>query len=157
MFEEHKGSNGHLKVHVALNVSDVEKSVAFYGAMFGVEPVKHKPGYAKFDITEPPLNLTLNHSSNIAGAGALSHLGIQVPSTSLVLEAKERLNSRGLATFDEMNTDCCYALQDKIWITDPNGYRWEIFVVKVGDTRPDLATPQGEKVALPVANRSCCG
>ena len=156
MFEEHKSSNGHLKVHVALNVGDVEKSVGFYSAMFGVDPVKHKPGYAKFDIAEPPLNLTLNHSNHIASPGALSHLGIQVPSTGLVLEAKERLNSRGLATFDEMNTDCCYALQDKIWITDPDGYRWEVFVVKVGDTRPDLTTGPHERGSLPVSNPSCC-
>ena len=162
MFKEQNISNERLKVHVALNVSDVEKSVAFYSAMFGVDPVKHKPGYAKFDIAEPPLNLTLNHASHIDGQGALSHLGIQVPSTELVLEAKERLNSRGLATFDEMSTDCCYALQDKIWITDPNGYRWEVFVVKVGDTRPDLnaALPEAasrEKRSLPVSNLSCCG
>ena len=156
MFEEHNCSNGQLKVHVALNVSDVEKSVAFYSAMFGVEPVKHKPGYAKFDISEPPLNLTLNHSNQIPSRGALSHLGIQVPSTDLVLEAKERLNSRGLATFDEMNTDCCYALQDKIWITDPNGYKWEVFVVKVGDTRPDLNSALPVEGSLPVANVSCC-
>jgi catechol 2,3-dioxygenase-like lactoylglutathione lyase family enzyme len=128
-----------LKTHVALNVSDVEESVKFYSAMFGVDPVKLKPGYAKFDIANPPLNLTLNFAGEIKGQGALNHLGVQVPGTEHVLEAKQRLERAGLATFDEMNTDCCYALQDKVWVTDPNGYRWEIFFVKVGDTRPDIS------------------
>src|SRR6185503_13395483 len=127
-----------LKVHVALNVRNIEESVAFYRAMFGVEPAKLKPGYAKFDVSEPALNLTLNYIGPVADLGALNHLGIQVRSTEEVLAAKDRLTHAGLATFDEMSTDCCYALQDKVWVSDPNGYRWEVFVVKVGDTRPDL-------------------
>jgi catechol 2,3-dioxygenase-like lactoylglutathione lyase family enzyme len=128
-----------LKVHVALNVDDVEESVKFYGAMFGIEPVKHKPGYAKFDVASPALNLTLNYTGPVEGKGALNHLGIQVASTDEVNLAKARLQEAGLATFDEMGTDCCYALQDKVWITDPNGYRWEFFVVKVADTKPELS------------------
>jgi len=106
--------------------------------------VKLKPGYAKFDVAEPGLNLTLNASNriDIPVAGALNHLGIQVASTEAVKEAAGRLKAEGLATFEEENTDCCYALQDKVWVTDPNGYRWEVFVVKVGDTQPELtATP----------------
>lgn len=103
-----------LKTHVALNVNDVDESVSFYRAMFGAEPVKHKPGYAKFDIADPPLNLTLNFAGEVTQRGALNHLGIEVPGLEHVLEAKERLQQAGLATFDEMNTDCCYALQDKI-------------------------------------------
>ena len=127
-----------LKVHVALNVNNLEESVKFYRSMFGAEPVKLKPGYAKFDVAEPALNLTLNYNGEVKERGALNHLGIQVGSTEAVLEAKERLEKAGLVTFDEINTDCCYALQDKVWITDPNGYRWEVFVVKVGDTKPEL-------------------
>ena len=87
--------------------------------------------------------------------GALNHLGVEVSSTEAVLQAKERLIAQGLATFDEMGTDCCYALQDKIWVTDPNGYRWEIFVVKVADTAPELNVALNEGVA-PGAAESCC-
>jgi catechol 2,3-dioxygenase-like lactoylglutathione lyase family enzyme len=143
-----------LKVHVALNVNDVEESVKFYGAMFGIEPVKHKPGYAKFDVAQPALNLTLNYTGPVEGAGALNHLGVQVVSTDEVLRTKTRLQEAGLATFEEMGTDCCYALQDKIWITDPNGYRWEFFVVKVEDTKPELSFVPIEPVSK--QGRQCC-
>ena len=143
-----------LKVHVALNVNDVEESVKFYQAMFGAEPVKHKPGYAKFDIAEPALNLTLNYTGAVENQGALNHLGIQVASTDAVLHAKARLEEAGLATFDEMGADCCYALQDKIWIADPNGYRWEFFVVKVADTKPELTVAAAQESAAKA--RSCC-
>ncbi len=143
-----------LKVHVALNVNDLEESVKFYRAMFGVDPVKLKPGYAKFDIAEPSLNLTLNQGAEVREKGALNHLGIQVPGTEHVIAAKERFRQAGLATFDEMNTECCYALQDKVWVTDPNGYRWEVFVVKVADTRPELnVSEQSASVRQP----ACCG
>jgi len=133
---------GSKKVHLALNVTDVNRSVEFYRAVFGLAPVKWKPRYAKFDIPEPPLNLTLNQHKKIDGPGALNHLGMEVSSTAEVLAARERLRAAGLATADEMNVDCCYALQDKIWITDPDGYRWEIFTVKVNDTQPELTADQ---------------
>ena len=144
-----------LKVHLALNVNSIEESVAFYRAMFGVEPAKLKPGYAKFDVTEPALNLTLNYVGPVQQQGALNHLGIQVQSTEEVLAAKDRLTRAGLATFDEMSTDCCYALQDKVWVSDPNGYRWEVFVVKVGDTRPDLSVSTARSLPLKQAS-GCC-
>lgn len=148
-------SDNQQKVHVALNVNDFDQSVQFYRAFFGLEPVKLKPGYAKFDVSEPVLNLTLNYLGPVKEPGALNHLGVQVNSTEAVLQAKERLKERGLATFDEMGTDCCYALQDKIWVTDPNGDRWEIFVVNVGDTAPELNVALAESVN-PVAAQSCC-
>jgi len=135
-----------MKVHVALNTPRFEESVRFYRTFLGLEPVKLKPGYAKFDVAEPGLNLTLNASPD-RGVGALNHLGIQVQSTAAVREAAERLKAEGLATFEEENTDCCYALQDKVWVTDPNGYKWEVFVVKVGDTKPEVTatvSPTGE-------------
>ena len=144
-----------LKVHVALNVNDVDESVNFYRAMFGVDPVKLKPGYAKFDIAEPALNLTLNYDGAVKDRGALNHLGIQVQSTEAVVEAKKRLERAGLATSDEMDTDCCHALQDKVWVSDPNGYRWEVFVVKVGDTSPGLSLSPSES-ANPAQAQSCC-
>ena len=139
-----------MKVHVALNTPRFEESVRFYRTFLGLEPVKLKPGYAKFDVAEPGLNLTLNASPD-RGVGALNHLGIQVQSTAAVREAAERLKAEGLATFEEENTDCCYALQDKVWVTDPNGYKWEVFVVKVGDT--SVASPS---VAAPGVDSSCC-
>ena len=147
--------NNQPKVHVALNVNDFDQSVQFYQAMFGLEPVKLKPGYAKFDVSEPALNLTLNYTGPVKDLGALNHLGVQVNSTEAVLQSKERLRSRGLATFDEMGTDCCYALQDKIWVTDPNGYRWEIFVVKIGDTAPELSVALTDSTKA-VAAENCC-
>lgn len=126
-----------LKTHVALNVTDLGKSVAFYQAMFGRAPVKHKADYAKFDLEQPALNLTMNLTDRVEAHGTLSHLGIQVDSTETVKQAIDRFKTAGLATFEEQDTDCCYALQDKVWVTDPDGNRWEIFVVKVGDTAPE--------------------
>lgn len=149
-----------LKTHVALNVNDIEESVKFYQAMFGVAPAKLKPGYAKFDIDAPSLNLTLNYVGEVKERGALNHLGIEVNSTQAVLEAKERLSAAGLATLDEMGTDCCYALQDKIWVSDPNGYRWEVFVVKIADTSPELNLPLAEISTSTHAQNGCassCG
>jgi catechol 2,3-dioxygenase-like lactoylglutathione lyase family enzyme len=141
------------KVHIALNVSDVNRSAEFYRAMFGIEPVKLKPGYAKFDIAEPPLNLTLNHDSQLKARGALNHLGVEVASTEEVLAARERLQKAGLATFDEMNVDCCFALQDKTWITDPDGYRWEIFTIKIPDTQPNVTNEQPQSS---MRSKACC-
>lgn len=117
-----------LKAHLALNVRDVEKSIEFYRKMLGIEPSKVRSGYAKFDVQNPPLNLTLNqHTFN--EQGALSHLGLQVASTDDVLAVRERWAEAGLVTRDEMNTNCCYAKQDKTWVHDPDGYEWEVFVV----------------------------
>jgi catechol 2,3-dioxygenase-like lactoylglutathione lyase family enzyme len=123
------------KVHIALNVKNLQESLAFYRALWGVEPVKLRTGYAKFDIAEPAVNLTLNENP-VNGLGALNHLGIQVGSSEAVLAMRERLQARGLLTKDEMQTNCCYAIQDKIWMTDPNGYQWEVFVV-IQDQLPE--------------------
>ncbi len=117
-----------LKAHLSLNVSNVEKSVAFYRKLFGIEPSKLRTGYAKFDVQNPPLNLALNEAPTTT-RGALSHLGIQVASTEDVMAMKEQWNAAGLATHDEMQTNCCYAIQDKSWVSDPDGNAWEVFVV----------------------------
>src|ERR1700682_1336540 len=117
-----------LKAHLALNVSDVSRSIEFYRGLLGIEPSKVRPGYAKFDVQNPPLNLTLNES-RVNGRGALSHLGIQVSSAEDVLAMREKWAAAGLLTRDEMQTDCCYALQDKTWVGDPDGNEWETFVV----------------------------
>lgn len=117
-----------LKAHLALNVHNVERSIEFYQKMLGIEPSKVRTGYAKFDVRNPPLNLTLNENK-FGERGALSHLGIQVSSTNDVLAMREQWIAAGLLTTDEMQTSCCYALQDKTWVKDPDGNEWEVFVV----------------------------
>ena len=111
------------RVQLALNVADLEASVAFYSTVFGVEPHKRRPGYANFAIAEPPLKLVLIEvpaADRGAGvAGALNHLGVEVDSAADVEAAAGRLRAEGLATFDEKDTTCCYALQDKVWVHDP--------------------------------------
>ena len=142
------------KVHVALRVTDLDRSIAFYRAMFDVQPVKHKPDYAKFDLENPGLNLTLNVGSDIDNHGSLSHLGIQVDASQAVKDAMTRFRAAGLTTFEEQDRDCCYALQDKVWVTDPDGNRWEIFAVKVADTTPD----QNISSTMPgQLQNACCG
>jgi predicted enzyme related to lactoylglutathione lyase len=115
-----------LRPHLALTVTDVGRAIPFYEALFGTRPEKVRPGYAKFSVAEPALNFTLNEGVR-AELGAFNHAGIQVASTTDVLAAKERLVSAGLAAFDEMDTTCCYARQDKIWVRDPDGTPWEVF------------------------------
>jgi len=117
-----------LKAHLAINVRDVETSIEFYKKMLGIEPSKVRTGYAKFDVQNPPLNFTLNQVP-FSGPGALSHLGIQVASTDDVLATKKNWESAGLIPREEMQTTCCYALQDKAWVTDPDGNEWEVFTV----------------------------
>src|SRR5262245_39393653 len=117
-----------LKAHIAINVSDVKRSTEFYKKMLGIEPCKVRPGYAKFDVQNPPLNLTLNESKDVT-RGALSHLGIQVASTDDVLAVRESWIEAGMSTKDEMQTNCCYAIQDKTWVQDPEGNELEVLVV----------------------------
>src|SRR5690349_11738996 len=126
-----------LKAHLALNVHNVERSIEFYKKMLGIEPSKVRTGYAKFDVQNPPLNLTLNEFS-FAERGALSHLGIQVTSTDDVTALREKWIEAGLVTRDEMQTSCCYALQDKTWVRDPDGNQWEVFVV-LEDNLPETS------------------
>src|SRR6185503_3080120 len=117
-----------LKPHLTINVRDVESSIDFYKKMFGVEPSKVRTGYAKFDVQSPALNFTLNQVP-FGGRGALSHLGIQVATTDDVIALRGSWEERGLVPRDEMQTTCCYALQDKAWVNDPDGNEWEVFVV----------------------------
>jgi catechol 2,3-dioxygenase-like lactoylglutathione lyase family enzyme len=121
--------NPALKAHIGINVRNVETSIAFYRAMLGIEPSKVRTGYAKFDVQNPPLNLTLNELPDLAGSGALSHLGIQLATTDDVIAYRDRWSAAGLETRDEIGTDCCYAVQNKTWVHDPDGNEWEAFVV----------------------------
>lgn len=134
-----------LKAHFALNVRNVEHSIEFYRQLLGIEPSKVRSGYAKFDVHNPPLNLTLNEG-HFNERGALSHLGIQVASTADVFAMREKWAAAGLITHDEMQTDCCYATQDKTWVRDPDGNEWEAFVV-LQDNLPETAACEcGSKV-----------
>ena len=127
-----------MKTHISLNVSNVEESVEFYKKMFGVEPFKVKTDYAKFDVANPPLNLTMNQIKFEKG-GSLSHLGLQVESTAEVLEMTKRWVENDLVTLEEMQTDCCYAMQDKTWVADPDDNRWEVFFVLGNTEGKDIA------------------
>ena len=152
-----------LKAHLALNVHNAETSIEFYKKMLGIEPSKVRNGYAKFDVHNPPLNLTLNEHS-FRERGALSHLGIQVASTDDVLAIRKHWTESGLLTRDEMQTSCCYALQDKTWVRDPDGNEWEVFVVledNLAETAPcecgeKVSVTTAEAAAATVALTSCC-
>lgn len=117
------------RVQLALNVTDLEAAVGFYRTLFGEEPAKRRPGYANFALGDPPLKLVLIESRQ---GGTLNHLGVEVASTAEVGEAAERLRAQGLETRNEDQVACCYALQDKVWVSDPDGAPWEVYTV-LGD------------------------
>ncbi len=114
------------RVQLALNVSDLESAIAFYGKLFNAEPAKRKPGYANFAIDEPPLKLVLIEGSE---GGTINHLGVEVADTELVAAAADRFSISGLETDTEEGVACCYAVQDKVWVTAPDGERWEYYTV----------------------------
>jgi catechol 2,3-dioxygenase-like lactoylglutathione lyase family enzyme len=114
------------RVQLALNVTDVDAAVAFYSKLFDAEPAKRRPGYANFAIDSPPLKLVL--IENAAG-GTLNHLGVEVEDTEAVRAASNRLEVEGVSTDEEAQVACCYAVQDKIWATGPDGERWEYYTV----------------------------
>ncbi|MEU0133088.1 ArsI/CadI family heavy metal resistance metalloenzyme [Streptomyces sp. NPDC006296] len=138
------------RVQLALKVADLEASVAFYSGLFGVEPAKRRPGYANFAVAEPPLKLVLIEGEPGQGT-RLDHLGIEVESTGSVTAATDRLKAAGLATFEENDTSCCYALQDKVWVHGPGNEPWEVYVVK-GD-----ADHMGQSPALDRGDACCTG
>lgn len=121
-------------IHVGINVTDLETSIHFYEKVFGVKPVKTKKDYAKFLLEEQRLNFTLNVKDTVQG-NQVNHFGFQVESADEVIFHKERLENEGLFTRAEMNTTCCYAVQDKFWITDPDGNEWEFFYTKEDNDR----------------------
>jgi catechol 2,3-dioxygenase-like lactoylglutathione lyase family enzyme len=116
-------------MHVAINVTKLEECLAFYRAMFGAEPTKVRENYAKFELNNPPLHFSMNVRP-YDSKGALNHLGFQVENTEAVHAIKERFQAAGLVPIDEMNTTCCYAVQDKIWVHDPEGNAWEVFYTR---------------------------
>jgi catechol 2,3-dioxygenase-like lactoylglutathione lyase family enzyme len=115
------------RVQLALNVSDIDSAVDFYSKLFATEPAKLRPGYANFAIAEPPLKLVL--IENPGAAGQLNHLGVEVESSEQVAQTSDRLEQTNLTVTPENQTTCCYALQDKVWVKDPDGADWEVYVV----------------------------
>ncbi|MYT79861.1 Lactoylglutathione lyase and related lyases [Streptomyces sp. MnatMP-M77] len=154
------------RVQLALNVADLDASVTFYSKLFGVEPAKRRPGYANFAIAEPPLKLVLIEGEP-GRETRLDHLGVEVASPRTVAAATDRLKGAGLATFEENDTSCCYALQDKVWVHGPGGEPWEVYVVKADAGRMGKGSVGGGDAccagrsapeAEPAAAASCaCG
>ncbi len=147
------------RVQIALDVIDLEASVEFYSTFFGVEPHKRRPAYANFVVENPPLKLVLIETDEATRGtgpkGALNHLGIEVEAGAEVTQARQRLTEAGLATFDEDDTTCCYALQDKVWVADPAGAPWEVYVVK--DENPaDARSATASLLILATDESVCC-
>ncbi len=118
------------RIHIALAVKELSGAIGFYRTLFGQEPSKTRPGYAKFEVADPGVNLSLNEVVGATGpSNAVAHYGIQVKSTDAVLAMKDRVAAAGLPMTVEENVSCCYAVQDKIWVADPDGNKWEVFVV----------------------------
>lgn len=127
------------RLQLALNVSDVDAAVDFYRRLFGAEPAKRRPGYANFAIADPPLKLVL--IQNPKEAGTMNHVGIEVPTSGEVAAAGARLRSEGLSLVNEDGVTCCFAVQDKVWVTAPDALPWEIYTV-LADAPPAEPSPE---------------
>ena len=140
------------RVHIGLPVTDLGRSLAFYRTLFAQEPTKTKDGYARFEVADPPLNISLHVEKNANGAkAAASHFGIQVRSTDAVLERTAELERAGLSPKREDQVTCCYAVQDKAWVTDPDGNEWEVFAVT-----DDNAQQYVKSIAGTCCDDTCC-
>ena len=142
------------RVQLALRVADLEASIEFYSALFDTVPAKRRPGYANFAITEPPLKLVLLEG-HPGDPTRMDHLGVEVESTELVDIAHHRLAAAGLATRPEDETTCCYAVQDKVWVTGPGNEPWEVYTVKA-DARADLEGKTSLDLSEVAGDGTCC-
>jgi predicted enzyme related to lactoylglutathione lyase len=135
------------RAQLALNVDDLDEAITFYSKLFNVAPAKVKPGYANFAVAEPPLKLVL--IENPGQGGTLNHLGVEVASTDKVHSEIARLSGEGLFTAEEMGTTCCFATQDKVWVTGPAGEKWEVYTVLADSdtfgTSPKLSGGDGDQ------------
>jgi catechol 2,3-dioxygenase-like lactoylglutathione lyase family enzyme len=134
------------RVQLALNVDDLDEAIVFYSKLFNTTPAKVKPGYANFAVSEPPLKLVL--IENLGHGGTLNHLGVEVESSAVVHTEIARLTNEGMFTEEEIGTTCCFATQDKVWVTGPAGEKWELYTVladseSFGADSPILATSGG--------------
>jgi catechol 2,3-dioxygenase-like lactoylglutathione lyase family enzyme len=132
------------RVQLALNVDDLEQSITFYTTLFGTGPAKVKPGYANFAVADPALKLVL--LENPGQGGSINHLGVEVDSSDKVHSEIARLTDERLFTEEEIGATCCFATQDKVWVTAPDGERWEVYTVLA-----DAETFNGEPAAAPAA------
>ena len=154
------------RVQLALNVADIDKAVEFYSKLFGAAPAKRRPGYANFAFADPPLKLVLIENPDHRGkgvGGALNHLGVEVESPEEVQAATVRLSGEGLEPDVQESTTCCYAVQDKAWVNDPDGAPWEVYTVLAdapAETGLGCSTescaPEPVEVTLTGSGRSCC-
>jgi catechol 2,3-dioxygenase-like lactoylglutathione lyase family enzyme len=143
------------RVQLALNVDDLEESIAFYSRLFGTEPAKVQPGYANFAVVEPPLKLVL--IENAGHGGSVNHLGVEVAGTDVVDAEQRRLAEAGLVSTDERGTTCCYARQDKFWVEGaPNGEHWEVYTV-LEDSSTFGSDYDKTREAVAERGPSCCG
>ena len=136
------------RIQLALDVDDLEQAVAFYTRLLGVEPAKRRAGYANFAVVEPPLKLVL--LENPGRGGGLNHLGIEVGSSDEVYAETGRLTGAGLLADQELGTTCCYATQDKAWVSGPDGERWEVYTVLADSETFGAPAAAGESC-------TCCG
>src|SRR5271165_3497916 len=139
------------RVQLALNVDDLDAAITFYSKLFNTEPAKRKDGYANFAITEPPLKLVL--LENPGHGGTLNHLGVEVESSDTVHAEIARLAGEGLFTEEEIGTTCCFATQDKVWVTGPAGEKWEVYTVLADSTT--FGTAPELLAAEPTSGCSC--
>jgi catechol 2,3-dioxygenase-like lactoylglutathione lyase family enzyme len=156
------------RVQLALNVEDLDKAIMFYSTLFHAEPAKRKPGYANFAIADPPLKLVL--LQNPGEGGTLNHLGVEVESSEVVRAEIARLSEAEMFTEEEVGTTCCFATQDKVWVTGPGGERWEVYSVladsdtfatsasrpETGDCGPGVCGTSAADTADSAAATPCC-
>ena len=139
------------RVQLALNVDNLAQAITFYSTLFNTEPAKVRQGYANFAVAEPPLKLVL--IENPGKGGSLNHLGVEVESSDIVHDEIARLTDAGMFTEDEIGTTCCFAQQDKVWVTGPAGEKWEVYTVLADSetfgTTPELLAADGN------GGRSC--
>ncbi len=151
--------SGSSRVHIALAVKDLAQSQTFYETLLGVPPTKERPGYVKFEPLDPSVNLTLNEVSEVKGTSQPTmHYGVQVKTSQAVQEAITRFAEAGLNTRVEENTTCCYAVQDKVWVADPEGNQWEIFVVLEADAdlQKDTRSRCCVQDGMQASSAACC-
>ena len=141
------------RLQLALNVNDIDAAVEFYATLFDTPPAKRRPGYANFAVADPPLKLVL--FENPAATGTLNHVGVERQSIEEVAAEAARLEAAGLSLDVEDDVVCCYARQDKHWVTGPDGQRWENYVV-LADANPELEGRADAEVSACADSGGCC-